>query len=347
MSKFFGTTSIRRERDACMESPANLLIVVDAGHGGWDNGAQFEGRLEKDDNLRLALAVERALRAQGVDVLMTRSTDVFVPLNDRARMANEADADLFISLHRNSFPEQTEGTKGVENFIYLTAPLETSGRAAQLVLVELNEVGVQRMIGVSRGNYAVLRRTNMPAMLLEMGFINNEEDNRLFDEKLEEYAQAIARGILAYFGINYRTPSQPLPSGEPVVENEIYDMQELLEQRYGFGLRPTGRFDEATKKAAVIALQIELNGAYDAQIPVDGILGPRTLNAIRPFRQGSKGGLVALLQVLLILNGYDPGEVDGNFGPKTSAALRFFQRDHFLTPDGIAGPKTFAALVGA
>ena len=74
----------------------NLLIVVDAGHGGWDNGASWNGRLEKDDNLRLALEVQRQLLAQGVPVLMTRDTDVFVPLADRVQMANDANASLFI-----------------------------------------------------------------------------------------------------------------------------------------------------------------------------------------------------------------------------------------------------------
>lgn len=332
-----------------METAANLLIAIDPGHGGWDNGAQHEGRLEKDDNLRLGLEVEKALRAQGVQVLMTRSTDVFVPLAERAQMANQADADLFIALHRNSFPKETEGTKGVENFIYLTAPLETSGRAAQLVLSAVADVGVQRVVGVSRGNYAVLRRTRMPAMLLEMGFIIDQEDNRLFDENLVPYAQAIARGALEYFGLPYRelptgviyppeTPSQE-------VEGNIAEAQEWLAQRYGFSLRPTGIYDASTRRAAILALQMELNGAYDAQISVDGILGPQTLGALRPIRQGDKGELVTLLQVLLLLQGYEPGLPDGVFGPRTYSALRFFQRDHYLTPDGIAGRETISQLL--
>lgn len=196
-----------------------LLIVVDAGHGGWDNGASFEGRLEKDDNLALALEVQRQLAAQCVNVLMTRDTDVYVTLQDRAQMANDANADLFISLHRNSYIEQTPYTNGVENFIYLTAPSETTERAAGYVLDCVVDVGVQSNRGVSRGDYYVLRRTAMPAMLLEMGFIINDIDNALFDEHLVEYAAAIAKGAMQYFGLEFReipgvTPAPPNANGQ-------------------------------------------------------------------------------------------------------------------------------------
>ncbi len=330
-----------------METAANLLIVVDAGHGGWDNGASYEGRQEKDDNLRLAKAVDCALRAQGMRVLMTRDSDVFLELAERAAIANEADADLFISLHRNSFPVQNENTNGVENFIYLTAPVETSGRAAQLVLSAVADTGVQRMVGVSRGNYAVLRRTLMPAMLLEMGFINNHEDNRLFDEKADAYAKAVAKGVTDYFGLRWN--ERPPTACPPVIipeENDIYEMQQLLAGRYGFDLTPNGVYDAPTHKAAILALQIELNGAFGANLAVNGQWNPQTVAAIRQFGEGSRGGLVALLQALLILNGYEPGEVDGDYGPKTEAALRFFQRDHYLASDGIAGPLGFGRLVG-
>ncbi len=181
----------------------DMLVVVDAGHGGWDNGAQFDGRLEKDDNLAMALALRDELEAQCVRVLMTRDTDIFVELKDRADMANEADADLFISLHRNSYTELTPGTAGVENWIYLTAPVNTTERAASLVLDEVVGAGVQANRGVRRGNYYVLRKTKMPAMLFENGYIINRGDNILYDRKLNDYARAIAAGTLRYFGFEY------------------------------------------------------------------------------------------------------------------------------------------------
>ena len=198
-----------------MVNSDELLIVIDAGHGGWDNGASWEGRLEKDDNLRLALEVEKELRRNNIPVLMTRDSDVYVSLTDRVNMANEAGADLFVSLHRNSYIEHTPTTNGVENYIYLTAPAETTGLAAQLVLDSVVRVGVQSNRGVSRGNYYVLRRTVMPAMLLEMGFIIDERDNMLFDKHMEEYAAAIVRGIMRYFNLEYTQSPNCLPPELP------------------------------------------------------------------------------------------------------------------------------------
>jgi len=331
-----------------MESASNLVIALDAGHGGWDNGAVFETRREKDDNLRLCLETKRQLRAQGFSVLCTREIDSFVPMQNRARLVNEQDADLLISLHRGFFPTSSDEAHGVAGFIYPTASLETSGRATQLVLSALEDAGVQRMIGISRSNHAVLRRAAMPAMLLEIGFVTNAADNRLFDQNLDAYARAIAKGVTQLFGLSWSETSKAgsaATSSLPLEENEIFDMQQLLEGRYGFGLSATGRFDGPTRKALVIALQIELNGAYDTAIAVNGVLGPETLSATRPIRPGDRDGLCALLQVMLILNGYAPGDVDGYFGPKTGVALRFFQRDNLLAPSGVAEPHTLLALM--
>ena len=330
-----------------MESASNLTIALDAGHGGLDNGAVFESRREKDDNLSLCLEVKNQLRAQGFSVLCTRENDSYIPLPNRARLVNEHDADLFISLHRAFFPTPSDEAHGVAGFIYPTASLKTAGYATQLVLSALKEAGVQRMIGISSANHAVLRRAKMPAMLLEVGFISDDTDNRLFDEKLVTYARAIAEGVTQFFGLNWneKAETSALTSSHQFEENEISDMQQLLEARYGFGLSTTGRFDGATRKALIIALQIELNGTYEAGIAVNGVLGPETLSAIRPIHPGNKGGLCALLQVMLIINGYNPGDVDGRFGPKTGTALRVFQRDHFLAPSGFADAHTLIELI--
>jgi peptidoglycan hydrolase-like protein with peptidoglycan-binding domain len=202
----------------------------------------------------------------------------------------------------------------------------------------------------------------MPAFLLEVGFITDHTDNRLFDQNLGAYARAIAKGTTRFFGLSFdqnarpdnRPPTPAKPSGgsagpeatAPAEDNSVSDMQQLLEARYGFGLTVTGHFDKFTRRGLVVALQIELNGAYEAQIPVSGDLCPKTLSAVRDIRPGDRGGLCALLQVMLILNGYQPGDVDGEFGPRTGTALRFFQRDRFIAPDGVAGIKSLLALIG-
>ena len=92
-------------------------IVIDAGHGGSDPGAVYEGRREKDDNLSLAIAVGELLSRQGVSVIYTRTTDVYQTPFEKAQMANQADADFFISFHRNSSEEPNQYT-GVETLVY-------------------------------------------------------------------------------------------------------------------------------------------------------------------------------------------------------------------------------------
>jgi peptidoglycan hydrolase-like protein with peptidoglycan-binding domain len=362
-----------------MEQNNPILIAVDPGHGGYDNGAQWEGRLEKDDNLRLGLAVRDALKNQGVDVLMTRDTDVFIPLSERAAIANQNDADLFVSLHRNSYTEPTATSYGVENYIYLTAPEATTGVAAQNVLDSVVEAGVQGNRGVSRGNYYVLRRTNMPAMLLEMGFILNDEDNRLFDENLDAYAEAIAKGVMEYFGLTYvppsaSAPSSPSPAPAPAVpapapaassvarptptinvpsrvavpapSNLTALAQQTLNSSFGARIPVSGRLDAETKRALVRALQTELNNTYRAGLAVDGIYGPRTAAAIQVLRPGNSGSLVQLLQIALGLRGYDTGGFSGGFDSGlTRSAVQMFQRDNYLVPDGVVGESTWARLL--
>ncbi|MCL2188180.1 MAG: N-acetylmuramoyl-L-alanine amidase [Defluviitaleaceae bacterium] len=171
-------------------------VVLDAGHGGHDPGAVSNGRWEKDDVLRLALAVRNLLQAQGIRVVMTRSTDIFVPLTERSATANRNNADLFVSIHRNASEHST--ANGVENFIYTSAPANTEN-AASLVLAEVVAAGVQRDRGLKRGNFSVLRHTSAPAMLLELGFITNTRDNQLFDQNFNAYAAAITRGIMRWF----------------------------------------------------------------------------------------------------------------------------------------------------
>ncbi|MCL2354131.1 MAG: N-acetylmuramoyl-L-alanine amidase, partial [Defluviitaleaceae bacterium] len=95
-------------------------IVIDPGHGGSDPGAVANGRREADDVLRLSLAVQRLLEAQGQRVIMTRTTDTFVPLAERSAISNRNNADLFVSIHRNS--NTNPSINGVDNFVFTTAP---------------------------------------------------------------------------------------------------------------------------------------------------------------------------------------------------------------------------------
>ncbi len=168
-------------------------VVIDAGHGGSDFGATYLDRMEKDDNLRLALAVGNILENNGVNVIYTRTGDVYETPAEKAAEANAAGADYFISIHRNASPYDNQYT-GIESLVYNrygTAAQIAANINRQLELVGFVNHGVNE-----RTNLAVLRRTNMPAVLVEVGFINTDRDNMLFDSRFNETAQAIADGIL-------------------------------------------------------------------------------------------------------------------------------------------------------
>ncbi len=168
-------------------------IAIDAGHGGTDPGAVYNGRLEKDDTLKLALAVGEILQQNGVDVVYTRTEDIYQTPFQKAVAANQADADFLVSIHRNSSPTPNQYT-GVETLVY-----DKSGEKLEMaenINSQMEKVGF-RNIGVKeRPGLVVLRRSKMPAVLVEAGFLNSEEDNRLFDEEFDKIAQGIAQGIL-------------------------------------------------------------------------------------------------------------------------------------------------------
>ena len=168
-------------------------IMIDAGHGGNDPGAVYKGRREKDDNFALAMEVGRILSENGVDVLYTRTTDDYISPFERARLANEAKVDFFISFHRNSSPEVNQ-YNGVEVLVYDKSGIKYE--MAQNIVGALGELGFQELGVKERPGLVVLRRTKMPALLIETGFINSEKDNQLFDEKFKEIAKSIADAIL-------------------------------------------------------------------------------------------------------------------------------------------------------
>ena len=172
-------------------------IMLDAGHGGEDPGAVSGGRQEKDDTLRLTLAVGDLLKNRGVDVENTRTTDVYQTPFQKATIANQSGADYFISFHRNSSPTPNQYT-GVETLIYNKSGIKYD--MAKNIVGALGEVGFQDLGVKERPGLVVLRRTTMPAVLIEAGFLNTDQDNRMFDEKFDEIAQAIASAILGTLG---------------------------------------------------------------------------------------------------------------------------------------------------
>lgn len=169
-----------------------VKIILDAGHGGYDNGASYNGRLEKDDNLALTLAVGEILQAQGYEVEYTRTEDVYDSPLQKARIGNDSNADFFVSIHRNSSPTPNQ-YNGVQTLVYNDSGIKAD--MARRVNAELEKVGFRNINVSERPGLVVLRRTKMPAILIEAGFINSDKDNELFDAKFSEIAEAITTGI--------------------------------------------------------------------------------------------------------------------------------------------------------
>lgn len=200
-------------------------VVIDAGHGGRDPGAVYKGRQEKDDTLDLALAVGEILKDNGIDVVYTRTEDVYDSPSQKANIANEADADYLVSIHRNAMPNPGTAT-GIETLVY-----EDSGVRAKMardINTELEKLGFKNRGVIERPNLTVLKRSNMPAVLVEAGFIDNELDNKKFDDQLDEIAQAIANGILKTTGRDNSAeiePEEEVSNGKPVSTPKFYRVQ--------------------------------------------------------------------------------------------------------------------------
>jgi len=224
--------------DANPKKPAAPLIVLDAGHGGEDNGARGRaGLLEKNAALAIAKATGAELTKQGFRVAFTRSGDTFIPLWDRAKIANEKGADLFLSLHLNA--ARARAATGSEVYFLslgqseadaqATADAENGGQAqaaepgpdvvasilddlaqkaflrdSQSLAVdiqrELNRLAGIRQRGVKQAPFIVLRSAAMPAVLVESAFVSNpKEEKKLRDPAfVAKLGEAIAKGVKTY-----------------------------------------------------------------------------------------------------------------------------------------------------
>ncbi len=217
-------------------------IVIDAGHGGHDPGAIGKSGLrEKDVNLDVARRLANLLESKGIRVILTRSSDKFIPLEGRADIANKADADLFVSLHSNS--ARSRKLNGFEVY-YITDKIDDSSRAlnaarngdlniesasfygnslnikaalwdmlytesrgrsislAQSICQSAQRNMGLRILGVKGARFVVLKGSNVPAVLVEMGFLSNPTEERYLRNGFyrQQLAEVISVGILDYEG---------------------------------------------------------------------------------------------------------------------------------------------------
>lgn len=203
---------------------AKPLVVIDPGHGGKDPGAVAHGLAEKDVVLRLGRMVREELAAYDVDVRMTRDSDRFVELSDRAALANKWGAALFVSLHNNA-----GGGQGFESYIHPNAKAATATIQNVIhgeVMAYLRGYGITDR-GKKRANLAVCRETRMPAVLLENLFIDHPRENGLLRDEafLRGLAASIARGIAKALGLRRKAAPPAAPKVTPVAAQKPVEVQ--------------------------------------------------------------------------------------------------------------------------
>jgi len=196
-----------------------VKLCLDPGHGGRDSGARAFGKYEKDTNLAVSLKLrERLCDVAGLKVFMTRSSDTWLSIDDRAHIANEARADALVSIHADwaSGP----GPRGHHAIYSIHSRVRKGGHLLARMLVDelttatgrpyFNRSGSDRgcwtresQSSPGRDWYGIIRKTAMPAVICERGFLTNPEDlSLLFDDSfLDQQAQGMAQAVLQYFGL--------------------------------------------------------------------------------------------------------------------------------------------------
>ncbi|BAZ14395.1 cell wall hydrolase/autolysin [Calothrix sp. NIES-4071] len=175
-----------------------IVVVVDPGHGGKDSGAPgLRGLLEKDVILPIGLRVKSILEQNNIQVVMTRDSDFFVDLKPRVDLAERVNATLFVSIHANSIDGRPD-VNGLEVYYY-----DSGYRLAEAVRQSiLQNISTIKDRGTRKARFYVLRKSSMPSILVETGYMTGVEDNpRLGTREYQNrMAEAIARGVLRYLG---------------------------------------------------------------------------------------------------------------------------------------------------
>lgn len=196
-----GTVShVEEETDPIGEikEDTRYKIMLDAGHGGADGGTGKQAAVEKDINLVIVLEMKELLENKNIRVALTRDRDVFMSLEDRVRAAEEADADLFLSVHCNYY-EKDSSISGLECYYCKGA---SEGRDyAEKIITEIEERGNIVSRNAKPADYYVLKNTSIPAVLVEVGYLSNynERTNLMTEEYQERIAIELVEGVVKGF----------------------------------------------------------------------------------------------------------------------------------------------------
>ncbi|BFJ01625.1 N-acetylmuramoyl-L-alanine amidase [Priestia megaterium] len=329
-------------------------IYLDAGHGGADVGAVgANGLYEKNLVLKIQQYLISYLNSTYSDftIKTTRTTDVFLSLSQRASQANSWGADAFMSIHVNA-----GGGTGYEDYVYRSA--SNASKTFQSIVHGQVQPALLSYNHPNRGrksaNYAVLRLTNMPAVLTEIAFIDNSTDAALLQNEafLKSMGESYAKGIAVYLNLPRRAVPNPSPSPTPNPSpsepgTKTYTIKQgdtlySIAQKYNITVQAlqeanTGLSDPLTLqvgKTIVIP-----SGTSSTPTPAPPSEQYPLPNGI--LKQGDSGEAVKQLQRALNAVNFKVGSVDGIYGVQTKDAVRRFQLVYLpYDVDGIYGPRT-------
>lgn len=181
----------------------NRIILMDAGHGGKDPGASSQGVTEKSIVIKVAKLVEQKLKSAGATVIMSRTGDTYPSLQDRVALSKSTNTELFVSIHVNAAANKS--VTGTETFYNLSA--NDNGAESKVLATKIQQEIIKNASmnnrGTKEGEFYVIKQMEIPSVLVELGFITNQQDlNKLVNDKyIEIYAQSIFNGIRDYYSI--------------------------------------------------------------------------------------------------------------------------------------------------
>ena len=262
------------------------IICLDPGHGGSDPGATKGTRKESNDALKMCQKIKTLLTAQGVKVIMTRESNKDISINDRCNIANKNNADYFLSIHRNS---ATASAKGYEIWVHSQASDSTQTKAKKIldnVVTADGRKSINR--GVKKGapnysNFGINRLSNAPSALFEMGFISNTEDNKYFDNKFNQLAEAIAKALCSIVGVTYKATSTTTSNTTTSGGNNSMNVFKK------------GDNNNAVFSFKLVILELKRKGVITQGVDANGAFGDGTYIAVKQIQK--KAGLKETGQV--------------------------------------------------
>ncbi|WP_416046048.1 N-acetylmuramoyl-L-alanine amidase [Priestia megaterium] len=329
-------------------------IYLDAGHGGADAGAVgTNGLYEKNLVLKIQQYLISYLNSTYSDftIKTTRTTDTFLSLSQRASQANSWGADAFMSIHVNA-----GGGTGYEDYVYRSA--SNASKTFQSIVHGQVQPTLLSYNHPNRGrksaNYAVLRLTNMPAVLTEIAFIDNRTDAALLQNEafLKSMGESYAKGIAVYLNLPRRAVPNPNPTPTPNPSpsepgTKTYTIKQgdtlySIAQKYNITVQAlqeanTGLSDPLTLQVGkTIVIPSGTSPNPSPTPPAEQYPLPNGI-----LKQGDSGEAVKQLQRALNAVNFKVGSVDGIYGVQTKDAVRRFQLVYLpYDVDGIYGPQT-------